>query len=80
MNCHAIASQGIDRVTSAPLPAGAKTPPDLSGVGLKHKADWIQKWLMKEEEQEGKKHLKKFQGPEADLTTLSNWLSTLKKK
>ena len=75
--CHTITSQGIE--LSGNPPAG-KLPPDLSGVGLKHNADWIKGWLMKEEELNGKKHLKKWSGSEADLATESKWLASLKKK
>ncbi|SRR5579883_638502 len=76
--CHSIESQGIERQGSAP--AGGKLPPDLSGVGLKHTSDWMQKWLNKEEEMNGKKHMKKFGGSSDELKTLTSWLSSLKKK
>ena len=75
--CHTISSQGIDR--SGATPPG-KLPPDLSGVGLKHNADWIKGWLLKEEELNGKKHLKKWTGSDDDLKTLCNWLASQKKK
>ena len=75
--CHTITSQGIERQGTAPE---GKTPPDLSGVGLKHNSDWMQKWLNKEEEQNGKKHIKKFGGSTEDLKTLTNWLASQKKK
>ena len=75
--CHSIESQGLERSGSAP--PGGKLPPDLSGVGLKHTAEWMQKWLLKEEEMNGKKHMKKFAGSEEELKTLTDWLATLKK-
>jgi cytochrome c551/c552 len=75
--CHAIESQGIARDGKPPE---GKQPPDLSDVGSKHKADWIQKWLMKEEEQNGKKHIKKFSGSEDELKTVATWLAGLHKK
>ena|ERR1017187_8024298 len=75
--CHTIDSQGI-KLDGKP-PEG-KQPPDLSGAGLKHDAGWISKWLVKEEEQNGKKHIKKFTGSDDELKTLSTWLGTLKKK
>ncbi len=75
--CHSIESQGLDR--AGPPPAGTgKLPPDLSAVGLKHTSDWMQKWLTKEEEMNGKKHLKKFGGTDDELSTLTTWLATLK--
>ncbi len=75
--CHTIESKGIDR--SGATPPG-KLPPDLSGVGLKHDSEWMQKWLMKEVEMNGKKHMKKFSGSGEELKTLTVWLASLKKK
>jgi mono/diheme cytochrome c family protein len=75
--CHTIESQGLERAGAKPP---GKLPPDLSGVGLKHSTEWMQQWLLKEVEQNGKKHLKKFTGSEAELKTLTTWLSTLRKK
>ena len=75
--CHTIESQGIQRDGKAPE---GKQPPDLSGVGLKHDASWMQKWLLKEVEQNDKKHIKKFSGSDDELRTLTTWLATLKKK
>ncbi len=77
--CHSIESQGIQH-TSAP-PDGAKyPPPDLSDVGNRHTQDWMKQWLHKEVEQHGKKHMKKFEGSDDDLNTLTKWLAGLKKK
>jgi mono/diheme cytochrome c family protein len=75
-NCHSITGQGIER---SGKPEGDEKPSDLSAVGKKRNAEWIQKWLMKEETLEGKKHMKKFKGPEADLKVLATWLGGLKK-
>lgn len=57
-----------------------KEPPDLSGVGLKHKSDWIQGWLLKKELIDGKPHKKKFRGTPDELKTLATWLETLRTK
>lgn len=57
------------------IPGGKK---NLEGVGKKHTADWIKKWLKKEEQLEGKKHKKMFGGTPAELDTLVKWLSSLK--
>jgi cytochrome c2 len=75
--CHTMESQGIDRNGAAPP---GKQPPDLSGVGLKHNADWIKGWLLKTEEQNGKKHLKKWTGSDDELATITKWLAAQKKK
>jgi hypothetical protein len=77
-NCHSIDALGIKR-TAEPK-AGELIPADLSGEGLKHNADWFTGWLNKEVELDGHKHLKKFKGSAGDLTTLSNWLATMKTK
>ncbi|GEM_PF-4873623 len=74
--CHSIESQGIDRTGSGTV--GGIIPPDLSIVGTKHSSSWMQSWLLKEEEMNGKKHLKKFGGSDEDLKTLTNWLASLK--
>ena len=76
--CHSIDSLQIARTT------GKKTtetgPPDLSTVGSKHKADWMAKFLLKEEAAaSGKKHMKQFTGKPEELQTLTSWLETLKK-
>jgi|SRR5665213_6306 len=79
MKCHSIESQGIKR-TSEP-PVGAKfPPPDLSGVGLKHTADWMAQWVTKQITMHDKKHMYKFKGSDDELKTLTTWLATLKKK
>lgn len=57
--------------------SGSK-PPDLSGVGVERKAEWIAAFLLKKEKLEGKLHEKKFRGTEAELKKLANWLVTLK--
>lgn len=58
--------------------AKAKKHPDLSGVGLKRDAEWLGKYLMKLEAKDGKKHIKKFKGTDAELATLTGWLASLK--
>lgn len=61
-----------------------KKPKDLSDVGKERNAEWLSKWLTKQQAKEDpktkkqKKHKKKFKGNEAELKTLSGWLSTLK--
>ena len=74
--CHTIESQTIVRDGKPPE---GKQPPDLSGVGLKHDAGWMQKWLLKEVEMNDKKHIKKFSGTDDELKTLTAWLASLKK-
>ena len=82
--CHTIQAAGIEkRKASSTDPAEAKEKsdkkaPDLSSVGLEHKADWIAKYLMKTEAIKGEKHGRKFRGSEPELKTVSSWLETQK--
>jgi hypothetical protein len=65
--CHGIASQGI-----------VKDVRDLSSVGTKHDAAWITRFLRKEEELDGRKHMKRFAGSDDELRTLATWLAGLR--
>ena len=66
--------------TAAADGAKKKKPPDLSGVGLERKPEWIEGWLFKKELIDGKKHRKKFLGTPAEAKTLAAWLGTMKTK
>ncbi|MGB9702449.1 MAG: c-type cytochrome [Candidatus Kapaibacteriota bacterium] len=73
--CHSISSQGIE----SKVPGGKY--PDLSDVGnMKLEKEFLKKFLMKEESIDSKKHAIKFKGDDAELTTLVEWLQTLKKQ
>jgi cbb3-type cytochrome oxidase cytochrome c subunit len=65
-------------VEPAAAPAAKKRPPDLSGVGVDQKADWIVKYLQKLETLHEKKHMKKFKGTDSELTELAAWLEAQK--
>lgn len=69
--CHTINSLHITRT-------GSLHAPDLSKVGSQHDAKWFQAFLTRKESLDGKKHPKMWSGADADLTTLTNWLATLK--
>lgn len=71
--CHSIDSQSIAKKTAT------SKAPDLSNVGSTQSAEWIAKFMTKEESLENKKHPKGWTGKKEDLTTLSTWLATLKK-
>ncbi|SRR5579883_301706 len=75
-NCHSIAAENIKGMR----PEGGAKPSDLSNVGTKFKAEWFEKWLMKEETLYNKKHMKRFTGSSEDLHTLALWLESLKQK
>jgi hypothetical protein len=63
---------------ATPATTTARKPPDLSGVGLVRKADWIKGYLQKKESIEDRKHMKAFKGTDEELATLAAWLESLK--
>jgi cytochrome c peroxidase len=71
-NCHSIKSQGIE----------SKQPgkyPDLSSIGSNEfSPEFLQKYLLRAEKINNKAHPFKFNGGQAELDTLVNWLQTLK--
>lgn len=69
--CHSIESQGfvLKKKTKAP---------DLSTVGSKHTADFIKKYVLKEEKLDGAAHMFLFKGEPNELDSLANWLESLK--
>lgn len=78
-SCHSIEAQGIKKKAVAEdAEASGASAPDLSGVGVERKADWIASFLTKKEKLDGKFHMKKFRGTDAELQKLSGWLATLK--
>lgn len=77
VKCHSVESQGI---AAKPKAGKEDDVHDLSKVGSEHTAEWIQKFLRKQETLEGKKHKQKFRGTDADLETLASWLASLGKQ
>ncbi|MEI7811923.1 MAG: c-type cytochrome [Ignavibacteria bacterium] len=65
--CHSIKVEKIEK-------SGKSNAPDLSTVGSEKKAEWIQKFLKKEETNAGKKHAIAFKGTDAELKTVAEWL------
>ncbi|MDQ1266168.1 MAG: hypothetical protein QG635_1320 [Bacteroidota bacterium] len=72
--CHAISIEKIEPASKK------KNVPDLSDVGTKLKADFMHKYLKKEETLNDKKHLVAFKGDDADLEILVKWMESLKTK
>jgi hypothetical protein len=71
--CHAIASLGIEARDKE------EEAPDLSNAGDSlPSADWVVKWVMREETKDGKKHQKPYEGSKKNLGRISDWLVTLK--
>jgi mono/diheme cytochrome c family protein len=82
-SCHSIEAQGITKKAvegEEEEAAKGQKPPDLSGVGLERKADWIVLFLQKKEKIEGRLHGKKFRGTDEELKELATWLETLKEE
>jgi mono/diheme cytochrome c family protein len=77
VKCHSVESQGI---AAKPKAGEEDEVEDLSKVGTERTAEWIQKFLRKEEAIDGKKHKQKFRGTDADLETLATWLASLGKQ
>ncbi len=75
VKCHSVESQGI---AAKPKAGDEDEVHDLSKVGAERTAEWIQKFLRKQETLDGKKHKQKFRGSDADLQTLAVWLASLK--
>jgi mono/diheme cytochrome c family protein len=65
--CHAVSSAGIE-------PTGKIKAPDLAGLAAKEDAAWLGKFLRKEADHKGKKHLKPFTGSDEELGALIAWL------
>jgi len=77
-SCHSIEAAGIVKKAAQGEGETKKKPPDLSGVGLEKKAEWIIAFLQKKEKLDGEFHIKKFRGTESELKTLAAWLETMK--
>jgi cbb3-type cytochrome oxidase cytochrome c subunit len=72
--CHSIDALDVERTTKSEKIAG----PDLSEVGKKHSAEWLQGWLRKQEKMNGKTHSREFKGTDEELDELVAWLAKLR--
>jgi mono/diheme cytochrome c family protein len=83
-SCHSIEAQAIvkkaDPAEKAAEPGEKedRKAPDLSGVGVKRNAAWIEAYLLKKEMIEARKHTKKFRGTDPELKTVAGWLASMK--
>lgn len=71
--CHSITILNIEN-------SGQKEVSDLSATGSRHKAEWLVKYLKREESLNGKKHLKNLKTSGANIEKLAKWLATLQGK
>ena len=65
--CHTVSSAGI-------TPTSKIKAPDLAGLASKEDAAWLTKFLKKEADKKGKKHIKPFTGSDEELGALVAWL------
>lgn len=86
--CHTVLAAGIgvpeeeakaeEAEAAAEEPEEEIVPPDLSSVGLEHKAEWFRAYLDKKEKLHDQKHMLRFRGTEEQWTDLVGWLTTLR--
>jgi mono/diheme cytochrome c family protein len=65
--CHTVSSAGI-------TPTSKIKAPDLTGLASKEDATWVGKFLRKEADKNGKKHIKPFTGSDEELGAMIAWL------
>jgi hypothetical protein len=68
--CHSVESAGIE--------SKMKTAVDLSNVGDKYDAEFLAKYLTKNETIDDKEHKVTLKGTEEEINTITEWLSSLK--
>jgi mono/diheme cytochrome c family protein len=68
--CHSVSSAGIEATIKSEKMRG----PDLVTVSKDHDAAWVEKFLKKEVELDGKKHGKEFKGSDEELKALADWI------
>jgi mono/diheme cytochrome c family protein len=69
-SCHSI--------ESADITSNKKDAVDLSVTGDTYDAEFLIKYLIKEEKIDGKEHKTKMKGTEEEIKTISEWLASLK--
>lgn len=72
--CHSVSSAGIEATTKSEKMFGG----DLTGVGERRMAEWIAKFVRREETIDGKQHKKEWKGTDVDLQQIVDWLATQK--
>lgn len=75
-SCHSVDVASIKRVRPQ---TGARKAPDLSKIGDKRDAEWIDKFVDKKEKIDDKTHLgAAFKGTPAERAAVAAWLASLK--
>ena len=67
-------------VTTAGITSKKKDAVDLSTVGSTYKADFLTKYLKKDAKIKDSAHKVAFKGTDEEMTSLTKWLESLKKK
>ena len=65
--CHTVSSASI-------TPTSKIKAPDLTGLAVKEDPAFLKKYLKKEADKNGKKHIKPFSGTDAQLDAVVAWL------
>jgi len=68
--CHSVQAAGIEAMTKSDKMKG----PELGAALAKKDAAWIEKYVRKQTELDGKKHPKEWKGSDAELSALIDWL------
>ena len=75
--CHSALSGGVKAVTREKETPERKVV-DVSGMATKHKADWLKRYLQKDEKLGDRKHPSRLKGSDAEIDVLLKWLLSLK--
>lgn len=71
--CHAVESEGIEATARSRRVRG----PDLSGIGEKRDADWLEKYIEKEVQANDRDHPVAWKGGDEALQAIATWLASL---
>lgn len=72
--CHSVSARDIE----ATIQSESMRASDLSSVGENRDAEWIEKYLQKKVENDGKTHRSTFRGSDEDLESIAEWLAEQK--
>lgn len=69
--CHGVAAHDIE----ATIESESMRGPDLSSIGNDRDAEWLDKYLQKEVDIDGKEHRSTFRGSDEARQTIAEWLA-----
>ena len=83
-SCHSVKVLGIEVVKDVEeaevVEEDEIKPGDLSGIGNRRTAEWLELYLRRKESVEGRKHKKRFKGSKNQRLALIAWLESLKQE